>query len=101
MWCSEGSVIDRMHKWRPKKYSFVFVSTDKIQKKCYFQTRLVGVISTKTKEYFFGRHLCIRSIGSVETNRAAADRGADKATSIGLDWPHSEETRQARVQEGP
>ena len=24
--------------------------------------RLVSLISTKTKEYFFGRHLCIRSI---------------------------------------
>ena len=53
-----------------KKYPFVFVllsltslvSTDKIQKKSSFRTRLVGLISTKTKEYFFGRHLCIRSI---------------------------------------
>ena len=59
--------IDRMHKWQPKKYSFVFVlisltsliSTDKIRKKSSFRTRLVGLISTKTKEYFFGRHLCI------------------------------------------
>ena len=25
-------------------------------------TRLVRLISTKTKEYFFGRHLCIQSI---------------------------------------
>ena len=62
--------IDRMHKWRPKKYSFVFVlisltslvSTDKIQKKSSLRTRLVGLISTKTKEYFFRRHLCIRSM---------------------------------------
>ena len=38
------------------------VSTDKIQKKSSFSTRLVGLISTKTKEYFLGRHLCIRSI---------------------------------------
>ena len=53
-----------------KKYSFVFVlirltslvGTDKIQKKCFFRTRLVGLISTKTKEYFVGRHLCIRSM---------------------------------------
>ena len=62
--------IDRMHKWRPKKYSFVVVlirltsliSTDKIQKKCSFRTRLVGLISTKTKECFVGYHLCIQSI---------------------------------------
>ena len=66
----EQAVIDRMHKWRPKKYSFVFVlirltslvGTDKIQKKCSFRTRLVVLISTKAKEYFVGRHLCIRSI---------------------------------------
>ena len=58
-----------MHKWRPKKYSSVFVlisltnlvSMDKIQKKSSFRTRLVGLISTRMKEYFFGRHLCIRS----------------------------------------
>ena len=51
-------VIDRMHKWWPKKYSFVFVlisltslvSTDKIEKKSSFRMRLVGLISTKTKE---------------------------------------------------
>ena len=51
--------IDRMHKWRPKKYSFVYVlisltslvSTDKIQKKSSFRMRLVGLINTKTKEY--------------------------------------------------
>ena len=50
-----------MHKWGPKKCSFVFVlvsltslvSTDKIQKQSSFRTRLVGLISTKTKEYFF------------------------------------------------
>ena len=29
------------------------VGTNKIQKKCSFRTRLVGLISTKTKEYFF------------------------------------------------
>ena len=53
-----------------KKYSFVFVLIrltslvikDKVQKKCSFRTRLVGLISTKTKECFFGRHLCMRSI---------------------------------------
>ena len=38
------------------------VSTDKIQEKCSFRTRLVGLISTKTKEYFVGRHLCIWSM---------------------------------------
>ena len=62
--------IYRMHKWWATKYSFVFVlirltslvSTDKIQTKCSFRTRLVGLISTKTKEYFVGSHLCIRSI---------------------------------------
>ena len=56
------SCIKRLHKWRPKKYSFLFmlirltslVGTDKIQKKCSFRTRVVGLISTKTKEYFFG-----------------------------------------------
>ena len=62
--------IDRMHKWRPKKYSFVFVlirltslvGTDKIQKTSSFRTRLVGMISIKTNEYFVGCHLCIRSM---------------------------------------
>ena len=49
--------VDRVHKWRPKKYSFVYVlitslvSTDKIQKKSSFRMGLVGLISTKTKEY--------------------------------------------------
>ena len=55
------TLIERMQKWRPKKYPFVFVllsltsfvSTDKIQKKSSFRKRLVGLISTKTKEYFF------------------------------------------------
>ena len=54
-----GQHIDRMHKWRPKKSSFVFVlisltclvSTDEVQKKSSFRTRLVGLINTKTKEY--------------------------------------------------
>ena len=61
-----------MHKWRPKKYSFVFVlisltslvSTDEVQKKTSFRTRLVALINTKTKEYQFGRHFCIWSIES-------------------------------------
>ena len=65
--------IDRMHKWRPKKYYFVYVLIRltslvcmyKIQKKCCLKARLVSLISTLTKEYFFGRHLCIRSIGCV------------------------------------
>ena len=34
----------------------------KIQKKCCLRARLVSLISTKTKEYIFGRHLCIRSM---------------------------------------
>ena len=66
-------IIGRMHKWRPKKYSFVFVlirPTSLVLKQLFFcilsvQTRLVRLISTKTKEYFFGRHLCIRSIYSL------------------------------------
>ena len=53
--------IDRLHKWRPKEYSFLFMlirltslfGTDKIQKKCSFRMRLVGLISRKTKEFFF------------------------------------------------
>ena len=32
-------------------------------------TKLVSLISTKTKEYFFGRHLCIRSIEFLGTIR--------------------------------
>jgi len=44
--------IDRLHKWRPKKYSFLFmlirltslVGTDKIQEKWSFRTSLVGLI---------------------------------------------------------
>ena len=46
--------IDRMHKWRPKKYYFVYVlirltslvGMYKIQKKCGFRARLVSLIST-------------------------------------------------------
>ena len=52
-------------------YSFVYVLmrlTSLALKQHFFcilsmQTGLVRLISTKTKEYFFGRHLCIRSIG--------------------------------------
>ena len=59
-----------MHKWRPKKFSFVFVlirPTSLVLKERFFcilsvLTRLVRLNSIKTKEYFFGRHLCIRSI---------------------------------------
>ena len=48
------NVIDRMHKWRPIKYSFVYVlitltslvCMDKIQKKCCLRARLVSLIST-------------------------------------------------------
>ena len=38
------------------------VSMDKIQKKCSFRTRLVGLICTLTKEYFIGRPLWNRSM---------------------------------------
>ena len=63
-------LTDRMHEWLPTKYSFVFVlirPTSLVLKEHFFcilsvLTRLVSLISTKTKEYFFGRHLCIRSI---------------------------------------
>ena len=68
-----SATIDRMHKWRLTKYSFVFVlirPTSLVLKEHFFcilslLTRLVSLISTKTKEYFFGRHLCIRSIGAL------------------------------------
>ena len=53
-----------------KKYSFVFVlirPTSLVLKVLFFcilsvLTRLVRLISTTTKEYSFGPHLCIRSI---------------------------------------
>ena len=53
--------IDRFHKWRPINYSFVYVlirPTSLILKEHFFctlsvLTRLVGLISTKTKGYFF------------------------------------------------
>ena len=78
-WCACGNQsrdtrkfnrIDRMHKWRPTKYCVVFVlirPTSLVLKEHFFcilsvPTRLVSLISTKTKEYFFGRHLCIRSM---------------------------------------
>ena len=48
------------------------VSTDKIQKKCSFRTRLVGLISTKTKEYFVGGYLCIRSISGTSRGDGVA-----------------------------
>ena len=64
------SLIDRFHKWRPVYYSFVYVlirPTSLVLKEhfsCIFcvLTRLVGLISTETIGYFFGRHLCNRSI---------------------------------------
>ena len=31
--------------------------------------------------------------GALETNRATTDRGRGKKASLGLDWPHAEETR--------
>lgn len=50
-----------MHKWRPKKYSLVFVLirfTSVVHKEHSFcilsaQTRLVSLTSSKTIEYFF------------------------------------------------
>ena len=41
----------------------------------------------------------MRSFGNKQ--RAAADRGGDKTTSVGLDWPHAKEARWKRGQEGP
>ena len=49
-----NKIIDRMHKWRPKKYSFVYVLIRltslvcmyKIQKKCCLSARLVSLVST-------------------------------------------------------
>ena len=46
--------IDRMHKWRPKNYSFIYVlirlttlvCVDKVQKKCCLRARLLSLIST-------------------------------------------------------
>ena len=66
--------IDKMHKWRPTKYSFVFVlirPTSLVLKEHFFcilsvATKLVSLISTKTKEYFFGHHICIRSIAMLK-----------------------------------
>ena len=60
---------DRFHKWRPVYYSFVYVlirPTSLVLKEYFFcifcvLTRLVGLISTETIGYFFGRHLCNRS----------------------------------------
>ena len=58
---NERITIDRMHKWRPKIYSFVYLLmrlTSLALKRhfCYIlfmKTRLVRLISTQTKEYFF------------------------------------------------
>ena len=66
-----------MHKWRPKKYAFLSVlirPTSLVLNELFFcilsvVTRLVRLISTKTKEYFFGRHLCIRSISHVSEDQ--------------------------------
>ena len=70
-WCCQFiNTIDRLHKWRPKKYSLVFVlirSTSLFRKEHFFcilsvPKRLVSLISIKRKENFFGRHLCNRSM---------------------------------------
>ena len=89
--------MDRLHKWRPKKYSFVFVlirptslvSTDKIQRKCSFRTRLVGLISTLSKQKsnllvaLYGIGLCTAVIGILRhlrlfgSNSIASKNGAE------------------------
>ena len=65
---------DRRHKWRSKKKFFCFCANQTnyslVLKELLFYilsvlTRLMRLISTKTKEYFFGRHLCIRSMLSL------------------------------------
>ena len=56
----ETNIIDRMHKWRPKMYSFVYVLmrfTRLTLKQPFFcilsmQTRLARLISTKQKNIF-------------------------------------------------
>ena len=37
----------------------------------------------------------------MEADRAAADRGGDKRTSVEMDWPHLEENRRACGQDSP
>ena len=77
------------HKWLPKKYSFVFVlinltslvSTDQVQKKSSFRTELVGLISTKTKEYSFGHHFCIRSVNHQNKINTPLEATADHVTT--------------------
>ena len=84
---NKTNVIHRMHKWRPTKYSFVFVlirPTSLVLKEHFFcilsvLTRLVSLIRTKTKEYFFGRHLRIRSIPI--THELFIVKGANKTTT--------------------
>ena len=70
-WCCQFiNIIDRLHKWRPKKYYFVFVlirPTSLLLRELFFcilpvPKRLVSLVSIKRKEYFFGRHLCNRSM---------------------------------------
>ena len=69
-YCVIFVIIDQMHKLQPKIYSFFFVlirltsPVSKIQKKCSFRMRLVGLISTMTTDDTFGQHLC-RSVHCV------------------------------------
>ena len=54
---SKTRLIDRMPKWQPKKYSFVFVSirpSSLVLEELFFRilSVLVRLISTKKKEYF-------------------------------------------------
>jgi len=68
-------VIDRIHKWRVINYSFnclcpnqLIIPTSLVVKEYFLYvacvTILVALISTKAKEYSFGRRLYIRCIGS-------------------------------------
>ena len=64
--------IDRIHKWRAINHSFIYVlirPTSLVVKEYLFcilpvLTILVALISTKTEQHSFGRHSCIRCIGS-------------------------------------
>jgi len=57
--------MDLIHKRQPINYSFVLVLRtptnlvymDRMHNKVCFGARLVGLVSKKTKEYFFGHNL--------------------------------------------
>ena len=64
--------IDRMHKWWPKKIFFCLCAneTNYTLKELFFCILfvLMRLTSTKTEDYFFGRHLCIRPIECVASS---------------------------------